>query len=292
MPDVLKNKRILTLDLGALIAGAKYRGEFEERLKGVLKEVEKSEGSVILFIDEVHTIVGAGNQEGGADAGNLLKPALARGAIKVIGATTINEYRKYIEKDQALERRFQQVMVDEPSAEDAIAILRGIKDKYEAFHGIKITDRAITGAVELSIKYIADRKLPDKAIDLIDEAAASVKMSSTSKPVALDKLEKEIRSLEIEREAIRAEKAQDKKIMEELERNLSNKQEEFRTKLSKWQKEKDLIISLKTNKEKIESLKNSALDFERKMDYTAVARIRYGEIPALEKAIESVEGEL
>lgn len=206
VPDVLKNKRILTLDLGALIAGAKYRGEFEERLKGVLKEVEKSDGAIILFIDEVHTIVGAGNQEGGADVGNLLKPALARGAIKVIGATTINEYRKYIEKDQALERRFQQVMVDEPNMEDAIAILRGIKDKYEAFHGIKITDRAIVAAVELSVKYIADRKLPDKAIDLIDEAASSVKMSSTSKPIELDKLEKEIRSLEIEREAIKAER--------------------------------------------------------------------------------------
>lgn len=292
VPDVLKNKRILTLDLGALIAGAKYRGEFEERLKWVLKEVEKSDGNVILFIDEVHTIVGAGNQEGGADAGNLLKPALARGAIKVIGATTINEYRKYIEKDQALERRFQQVMVDEPNIEDAIAILRGIKDKYEAFHGIKITDRAIVAAVELSVKYIADRKLPDKAIDLIDEAASSVKMSSTSKPIALDKLEKEIRSLEIEREAIKAEKAQDPKIMQELEKTLADKQEAYRTKLSKWQREKDLIISVKTNKEQIESLKNQATELERDSDYAGVARIRYGEIPVLEKTIESVEQEL
>ncbi len=292
VPDTLKNKRILTLDLGALIAGAKYRGEFEERLKGVLKAVEKSEGDIILFIDEVHTIVGAGNVEGGADAGNLLKPSLARGTIKVIGATTTNEYRKYIEKDQALERRFQPVMVDEPSQEDAIAILRGLKDKYETFHGIKITDRAIVAAVELSIKYIADRKLPDKAIDLIDEAASSVKMSSTSKPVALDTLEKEIRSLEIEREAIRAEKIQDPKIMEELEKNLSLKQEEFRTKLAKWQKEKDLIISVKTNKEKIESLTNEALISERNMDYTAVARLRYGEIPALEKTITEIESEL
>lgn len=292
VPDVLKNKRILTLDLGALIAGAKYRGEFEERLKGVLKEVEKSDGGVILFIDEVHTIVGAGNQEGSADAGNLLKPALARGAIKVIGATTINEYRKYIEKDQALERRFQQVMVDEPSMDDAIAILRGIKDKYEAFHGIKITDRAIVSAVELSVKYIADRKLPDKAIDLIDEAAASVKMSSTSKPIELDKLEKEIRSMEIEREAVKAEKIQDQKIMNELEKALAGKQEEFRTKLSKWQREKDLIISVKTNKEKIESLKNEALELERDADYAGVARIRYGEIPVLEKTIDSVEREL
>ncbi len=292
VPDVLKNKRILTLDLGALIAGAKYRGEFEERLKSVLKEVEKSDGGIILFIDEVHTIVGAWNQEGSADAGNLLKPALARGAIKVIGATTINEYRKYIEKDQALERRFQQVMVDEPTITDAIAILRGIKDKYETFHGIKITDRAIVAAVELSVKYIPDRKLPDKAIDLIDEAAASVKMSSTSKPIELDKLEKEIRSLEIEREAVKAEKVQDAKIMNELEKTLAEMQEQFRTKLSKWQREKDLIISVKTNKEKIEALKNQALELERDADYAGVARIRYGEIPVLEKAIESVEQEL
>ncbi|MFA6090489.1 MAG: AAA family ATPase [Candidatus Gracilibacteria bacterium] len=292
VPDVLKNKRILTLDLGALIAGAKYRGEFEERLKGVLKEVEKSDGGIILFIDEVHTIVGAGNQEGGADAGNLLKPALARGAIKVIGATTIAEYRKYIEKDQALERRFQQVVVDEPTIEDAISILRGIKDKYEAFHGIKIMDRAITSAVELSVKYIPDRKLPDKAIDLIDEAASSVKMSSTSKPIVLDKLEKEIRSLEIEREALKTEAIQDPKIMNELEKNLAEKQEEFRTKLSKWQQEKDLIISVKTHKEKIESLKNNALELERDADYAGVARIRYGEIPVLEKEIDSIEQEL
>ncbi|PJC56973.1 type VI secretion system ATPase TssH, partial [Candidatus Gracilibacteria bacterium CG_4_9_14_0_2_um_filter_38_7] len=292
VPDVLKNKRILTLDLGALIAGAKYRGEFEERLKGVLKEVEKSDGNIILFIDEVHTIVGAGNQEGGADAGNLLKPALARGAIKVIGATTINEYRKYIEKDQALERRFQQVMVDEPNTDDAIAILRGIKDKYEAFHGIKITDRAIVAAVELSVKYIADRKLPDKAIDLIDEAASSVKMSSTSKPIELDKLEKEIRSLEIQKEALKAEKTQDPKTNSDLEKELADKQEQFRTKLSKWQREKDLIISVKTNKEKIESLKNEAIELERDADYAGVARIRYGEIPVLEKIIEGVEQEL
>ena len=191
-----------------------------------------------------------------------------------------------------MERRFQQVIVDEPNMDDAIAILRGIKDKYEAFHGIKITDRAIVAAVELSVKYIADRKLPDKAIDLIDEAASSVKMSSTSKPIELDKLEKEIRSLEIQKEALKAEKTQDTKINSELEKELANKQEEFRTKLSKWQREKDLIVSVKTNKEKIESLKNEAIELERDADYAGVARIRYGEIPVLEKTIEGVEQEL
>ncbi|MDD2565618.1 MAG: AAA family ATPase [Candidatus Gracilibacteria bacterium] len=292
VPDNLKGKKIMSLDMGALIAGAKFRGEFEERLKAVLKEVEKSEGGIILFIDEVHTIVGAGGQEGGGDAGNLLKPALARGQIRVIGATTINEYRKYIEKDQALERRFQPVMVDEPSIPEAISILRGLKDRYETFHGIKISDKAIVGAVEFSSKYIADRKLPDKAIDLIDEASASVKMSSTSKPVELDTLEKEIRFLEIEKEAIKNEKSGDKLRLEEIEKELANKQENLRTKVSKWQKEKDLIAKIKENKEKIEKLKLEAEDFERNFDYQAVARIRYNDIPALEKENIEIESDI
>ncbi|EKD66731.1 MAG: hypothetical protein ACD_49C00017G0003 [uncultured bacterium (gcode 4)] len=319
IPDNLKNKKIMSLDMGSLIAGAKFKWEFEERLKSVIKEVEKSDGGIILFIDEVHTIVWAGSQEGSTDAGNLLKPALARGQIRVIGATTINEYRKYIEKDQALERRFQPVMIDEPTPDDAIAILRWIKDRYETFHGIKIADKAIVGAVELSSKYISDRKLPDKAIDLIDEAAASVKMSSTSKPVELDILEKEIRSLEIEKEALKNEKIdkshpewnegstisslnfkREEKVdsslrsewQNEIEKQLADKQELFRTKLSKWQKEKDLIVKMKEIKQNIDKLKIEADDFERKFDYQAVAKLRYGEIPAFEKEIVNLENEL
>lgn len=292
VPDNLKHKKIMSLDMWALIAWAKFRWEFEERLKAVLKEVEKSDWGIILFIDEVHTIVWAWAQEWSSDAGNLLKPALARWQIRVIWATTINEYRKYIEKDQALERRFQPVMVDEPTQEEAIAILRWIKDRYETFHGIKISDRAIVGAVEFSSKYIADRKLPDKAIDLIDEAASSVKMSSTSKPVELDTLEKEIRFLEIEKEAIKNEKNWDKIRLEEIEKELADKQEQLRTKLSKWQKEKDLIVKIKENKEKIDKAKLEAEDFERKFDYQAVARIRYNDIPALEKEIEDSENDL
>jgi ATP-dependent Clp protease ATP-binding subunit ClpB len=292
VPDALKNKRLLTLDLGALIAGAKYRGEFEERLKAVIKEVEKSEGGIILFIDELHTIVGAGNQEGGADAGNLLKPALARGSVKVIGATTVAEYRKYVEKDAALERRFQPVAVDEPGIEDTLAILRGIKEKYETFHGISIADRALEDAVELSVKYVTDRKLPDKAIDLVDEAAASVKMSSTSKPVELDKLEKEIRSLEIEREAKKSEKNFDAATQAELEAEIANKRERLRTGLSKWEGEKKLIDRMKNGRAKIDELSNQALEFERKMDFSSVAKLRYGEIPAIQKDIADAETEL
>jgi len=292
VPDNLKNKKIMSLDMWALIAWAKFRWEFEERLKAVLKEVEKSDWGIILFIDEVHTIVWAWAQEWWNDAGNLLKPALARWQIRVIWATTINEYRKYIEKDQALERRFQPVMIDEPTQEEAIAILRWIKDRYETFHWIKISDKAIVGAVEFSSKYIADRKLPDKAIDLIDEASSSVKMSSTSKPVELDTLEKEIRFLEIEKEAIKNEKNWDKIRLEEIEKELADKQEQLRTKLSKWQKEKDLIVKIKENKEKIDKARLQAEDFERKFDYQAVARIRYNDIPALEKEIEISENEL
>lgn len=292
VPDNLKWKKIMSLDMGALIAWAKFRWEFEERLKAVLKEVEKSDWWIILFIDEVHTIVWAWAQEGWSDAGNLLKPALARGQIRVIGATTINEYRKYIEKDQALERRFQPVMVDEPNQTDAIAILRWLKDRYETFHWIKISDKAIVGAVEFSSKYIADRKLPDKAIDLIDEASASVKMTSTSKPVELDGLEKEISSLEIEKEAIKSEKNSDKIRLEEIEREVANKQESLRTKLSKWHKEKELIAKMKENKQVIENKKLEAEDFERKFDYQTVARLRYNDIPALELENENIEKEL
>lgn len=293
VPDTLRNKTLLTLDLGALIAGAKYRGEFEDRLKTVIKEVTKSEGDIILFIDELHTIVGAGNQEGGADASNLLKPALARGEVKIIGATTLAEYRKYIEKDGALERRFQPVIVDEPTHDDAIAILRGLKEKYEVFHGIEISDSAIVGAVELATKYIPDRKLPDKAIDLIDEAASSVKMSSVSKPVELDKMEKEIRTLEIEREALKREKSWvSDENKEKNERKIAELREIYSAKIAKWQKEKDLITKLKSNKESIDTLKIEAINLERQSDFNNVARIRYGEIPALEKESEIILQEL
>ncbi len=291
VPDNLKWKKIMSLDMWSLIAWAKFRWEFEERLKAVLKEVEKSNWEVILFIDEVHMIVWVGSSEWWSDAWNLLKPALARWQIRVIWATTINEYRKFIERDQALERRFQPVMIDEPNQEDAISILRWIKDKYEAFHWIKISDRAIVGAVELSFKYISDRKLPDKAIDLIDEASSSVKMSSTSKPVELDTFEKEIRSLEIEKEALKNESNPDTFRLDEIEKELADKQELLRTKLSKWQNEKNLIQKIKENKDKIEKLKVEADDFERKFDYQAVARIRYSEIPAVEQEIEGIENE-
>lgn len=283
VPDTLQKKRILTLDLTALVAGAKYRGEFEERLKGVLDAVEASDGEIILFIDEIHMIVGAGGAEG-ADTGNMLKPALARGRIKVIGATTIQEYRKYIEKDAALERRFQSVMVDEPNRDDALAILRGLKERYESYHGITITDRAIIASVDLAIRYIPDRKLPDKAIDLIDEAAASVKMSISSKPVELDKLEKEIRSLEIEKEA-----TNEKKRIEEINTLLSSKKSEYDALFTRWKKEKESIESMKTLKMEIESLTQKAIEYERTSEYGKVAQIRYGDIPAKQKLLEELE---
>lgn len=303
VPENLLGKRIITLDMGALLAGAKYRWEFEERLKAVIKEVEKSNGSIILFIDEIHTIVGAGNQEGQADAGNLLKPSLARGALHLIGATTINEYRKYIEKDAALERRFAQVLVDEPTREDALAILRGIKDKYEAHHGIKITDGAIVGAVDLSIKYISDRKLPDKAIDLIDEALSSVKLKTISKPVELDILEKKIRNLEIELEAKKNETPpaslspelrgiKGEENLDKLSHEIASRKEEYRTLEAGWKKEKDLIVQAKGLREKIEELKNKAKTFEREANFAEVAKINYGEIPVIEKEIALIESKL
>jgi ATP-dependent Clp protease ATP-binding subunit ClpB len=288
IPDNLRGKRIITLDIGSLLAGAKYRGEFEERLKAVIKEVEKSNGNIILFIDEIHTIVGAGASEWQADAGNLLKPSLARGQLHLIGATTINEYRKYIEKDPALERRFATVMVDEPTREDTLAILRGIKDKYEAHHGIKITDKAIEASVDLSIKFIADRKLPDKAIDLIDEALSSVKIRSISKPVELDILEKEIRTIQIEIEAKKSESGEKERV-QDLEKKLASKKEQAQSLESAWKKEKIQIVKIKESREKIDSLKSEAEKFEREGNYGEVARIRYAEIPAFEKEISEAE---
>lgn len=291
VPENLLGKRIITLDMWALLAWAKYRWEFEERLKAVIKEVEKSNWNIILFIDEIHTIVWAWNQEWQADAWNLLKPSLARWALHLIGATTTNEYRKYIEKDPALERRFAQVLVDEPTREDTLAILRWIKDKYETHHGIKITDNAIVSAVELSIKYITDRKLPDKAIDLIDEALSSVKLKTISKPVELDILEKKIRNLEIELEAKKVEWNK-KEDLEKLSHEIASKKEEYKTLEISWKKEKDLIVKSKQFREKIEELKIKAKNFEREANYSEVAKINYGEIPALEKEISEIDTKL
>jgi ATP-dependent Clp protease ATP-binding subunit ClpB len=293
IPDHLKDKTVLSLDMGSLIAGAKYRGEFEDRLKAVIKEIEDSEGKIILFIDELHTIVGAGAQEGSTDAGNLLKPALARGTLRTIGATTLKEYRKYIEKDAALERRFQPVIVEEPSIEDAISILRGIKEKYEAHHGVRIRDNAIVAAVELSSRYIADRFLPDKAIDLMDEAASSIKIEIDSKPEALDELERKIRQLKIEEEALKKEKDQvSKHRLEEIKKQHSELSEEYNQLEIHWQNEKKLIDEIKESSKKIDELKEEAQIAERNLDLQKVAEINYGKIPELQKKIESSQKEL
>ncbi len=291
IPDNLIWKKIISLDMWALLAWAMYKWEFEERFKSVIKEVEKSEWEIILFIDEIHTIVGAWNAEWQNDAWNLLKPSLARWELHLIWATTINEYRKYIEKDPALERRFASVMVDEPNKNDTLAILRGIKDKYEAHHWIKITDSAIETAVDLAIKYISDRKLPDKAIDLMDEAMSSVKLNSISKPVELDKIEKEIRNLKIEFEAKKSEKTSESELknLEEKIFQMQKKSEEIE---KSWKFEKDILKEIKQNREKIDSLKSKAIFFEREWNLWEVARIRYGEIPELEKNISANEAKM
>ncbi|MEM1270166.1 MAG: ATP-dependent chaperone ClpB [Bacteroidota bacterium] len=290
VPDNLKDRRIMALDMGALVAGAKYRGEFEDRLKAVVKEVAESDGQIILFIDEMHTLVGAGAAEGAMDAANILKPALARGELRAIGATTLNEYQKYIEKDKALERRFQMVMVDEPSVEDTVSILRGLKERYEVHHGIRITDAALVAAAGLSDRYITARFLPDKAIDLVDEAAARLRIEIASMPEALDQLERQIRQLEIEREAIKREGDNVKLVP--IEEQLANLNEE-RTRLrAQWQQEKELIERLQTAKEDIETFRFEAETLEREGDFARVAEIRYGEIPKIETEIEAVNAEL
>jgi len=292
VPENLLGKRIITLDMWALIAWASYRGEFEERLKNIMKEVEESEGEIILFIDEIHTIVWAWASEWQGDASNLLKPALARGQMRVIGATTLSEYQKYIEKDSALERRFAKVMVDEPSADETLAILRGIKEKYELHHGLKITDAALEASVKLSQKYIADRKLPDKAIDLMDEALSSVKLSAISKPVELEKLQKDLRTLEIERKAKQSEKWFPKEQLSELESKIAEKKQITHDIEKKWKQEKEILEYIRTLRSEIEELKNKALNYEREGNLWEVARIRYGLIPEKEKQLQVKEDEM
>ncbi|MFZ1896610.1 ATP-dependent chaperone ClpB [Methanoregula sp.] len=290
VPDNLKTKQIFSLDMGALIAGAKFKGEFEERLKSVVKEVISAEGEIILFIDEIHTLVGAGGGEGAMDAANILKPALSRGELHVIGATTLKEYQKYFEKDKALERRFQPVMVNEPDSQDAISILRGIKEKYETHHHVRIKDEAIIAAVELSQRYISDRFLPDKAIDLIDEAASKLRLEINSKPEELEKIERRIRQLEIEREAIKREK--DKEKLKALNEEIGNLSEERNRLNAKWRSEKELVEQIQSRKTEIENLKFEAENAERSGDLGKVAEIRYGRIPELEKTMVELKEKL
>jgi ATP-dependent Clp protease ATP-binding subunit ClpB len=290
VPENLKSKVIFALDMGLLIAGAKYKGEFEERLKSVIKEVGDSEGEIVLFIDEIHTLVGAGGGDGAMDAANILKPALARGELRAIGATTLNEYQKFFEKDKALERRFQKVIVDEPTVEDAISILRGLKDRYETHHHVRIKDEAIIAAVELSHRYITDRFLPDKAIDLIDESAAKLRLEMNSMPEELDRLERAIRQLEIEREAIKREKDADK--LKELNTEISNLSVERDTFKAKWQQEKELVEKVQNAKAEMENLKMAAEKAEREGDYGKVAEIRYGKVQGQEKLITEYTAEL
>lgn len=290
VPQGLKDKKVFALDMGALVAGAKYRGEFEERLKAVLNEVKNSEGQIILFIDELHTIVGAGKSDGAMDAGNMLKPMLARGELHCIGATTLDEYRKYIEKDPALERRFQPVMVDEPSVEDTISILRGLKERYEVYHGVKITDSALVSAVTLSDRYISDRFLPDKAIDLVDEACALIKTELDSLPTELDELKRKVMQMEIEETALKKEDDRlSKERLEALQKELAELRDEFKNGMAKWENEKSSVDNLSKIREKIEDINNQIQVAERNYDLETVAKLKYGELPALNKSLEQEE---
>ena len=293
VPESLKRKRVLALDLGALVAGAKYRGEFEERLKAVLSEITRSSGEIILFIDELHTLVGAGAAEGAQDAANMLKPALARGQLRCIGATTLDEYRKYIEKDKALERRFQPVLVGEPSVEDTIAILRGIKEKYEVHHGIRIEDGAIVAAAKLSDRYISDRFLPDKAIDLVDEAASRIKMEIESVPAVIDKAQRELTRLQIEEQALNLEdKAAAKKRLKELKGEISEKKEELEALKTRWQGERDLLHRVSSLKEEIDRLKTEAEQAQLRGELQKTAEITYGKLPTAQKELEALQSKI
>lgn len=293
VPEGLRDKRLIALDIGSLLAGAKYRGQFEERLKAVLKEVTESQGEIILFIDEIHTVVGAGGAEGAVDASNMLKPALARGELHCIGATTLNEYRKHIEKDAALERRFQQVFVDEPTVEETISILRGLKERYEVHHGVKIKDDALIAAGVLSDRYITGRFLPDKAVDLIDEAAAKLKMEIDSKPIKLDEIERRIMQLEIEREGLKKEKESDvKDKLEQIEQNIANLKEEADSLKSEWQREKEYITKIRSIKEQIEQGKIDAERAQREGDLSRASEFLYGKLPELNKELERLNKEL
>lgn len=290
VPEGLKDKRLAALDMGALIAGAKYRGEFEDRLKAVVKEVSESDGQVILFIDEIHTLVGAGAAEGAMDAANILKPALARGELRAIGATTLDEYRKHFEKDKALERRFQMVLVAEPSVADAISILRGIKDRYEVHHGVRIQDAAIIAAAELSHRYIADRFLPDKAIDLIDESAARLRIEIDSMPEDLDQMERQIRQLEIEREAVKRDGVQGKP--EQVNEKIARLEEERNELRARWEREKDVIRTIRDTRERMDQLRIRAENLERAGEYGRVAEIRYGQLPQADRKIREAQARL
>jgi ATP-dependent Clp protease ATP-binding subunit ClpB len=290
VPENLKSKTVFSLDMGALIAGAKYKGEFEERLKAVIKEVTQSDGEIILFIDEIHTLVGAGGGEGAMDAANILKPALARGELRAIGATTLNEYQKYFEKDKALERRFQKVLVDEPNTQDAISILRGLKERYETHHKVRIRDEAIIAAVELSQRYISDRSLPDKAIDLMDEAASKLRLEMDSVPEAVDELDRKIMQLEIEREAIKREN--DDKKVKELSEEIANLSSERDSLKARWKAEKDLVDAINNQGEQIENFKLEADQAERAGDYGKVAELRYGKIKEAQDKVEELKQQL